>query len=68
MGVPVVAARTEHASDAITDGENGLLVPPSDPQELATEIVRLLRAPDLCARVVAAARRKIATPCGADRH
>jgi glycosyltransferase involved in cell wall biosynthesis len=67
-GVPVVAARSAHATDAITDGENGLLVSPSDPQQLATEIVRLLRAPDLAARVAAAARRSLAPSGGADHH
>jgi len=41
-GVPVVATDVEGVAEAIRDGRDGLIVPPSNPQELARAIGRIL--------------------------
>jgi glycosyltransferase involved in cell wall biosynthesis len=45
-GLPIVATPVDGNSELIIDGETGLFVPQQDPEELASEIVRLLDAPD----------------------
>jgi phosphatidylinositol alpha-1,6-mannosyltransferase len=50
-GRPVVGARAGGVTDAIRDGETGLLVPPGDPPALAAALVRLLADPGLAARL-----------------
>lgn len=46
-GLPVIAAATGALPDLVSDGETGLLIPPSDPAALAAALRRLLAAPDL---------------------
>ncbi len=41
-GVPVVATSVEGTAEAIRPGQDGLLVPPGDPRELARAIARLI--------------------------
>jgi glycosyltransferase involved in cell wall biosynthesis len=55
-GRPVVGTRVCGASEAIVDGETGRLVPPADPDALATAIVRLLRTPVKARRMGQAGR------------
>jgi glycosyltransferase involved in cell wall biosynthesis len=50
-GLPCIATATGGTPEAIADGENGLLVPPGRPQELADAILRLTRAPELRRRL-----------------
>ncbi len=50
-GLPVVATETGGVPSLVTHEENGLLVPPDDPDALASAMVRLWRSPDLRARV-----------------
>ena len=45
-GRPVVAADVPGLSEAVVPGETALMVPPEDPEALATAIVQLLDAPD----------------------
>jgi glycosyltransferase involved in cell wall biosynthesis len=59
-GVPVVATRVGDSAEAVRDGENGLLVPPANPDSLAEAICRLLGDPALSARLGEAARRSVA--------
>ena len=40
-GVPVVASRVGGLAEMLTDGETALLVPPDDPEALATALSRL---------------------------
>ncbi|KAB2910070.1 MAG: glycosyltransferase [Kofleriaceae bacterium] len=58
-GAPVVATDCPHGpGEIITDGENGLLVPVSDPQRMAFAIRRVLQDRDLAARLVERGRRR----------
>jgi glycosyltransferase involved in cell wall biosynthesis len=46
-GVPCVATNVEGIPEVVTDGFDGLLVPPGDPGALAEALLRLLRDPKL---------------------
>lgn len=50
-GRPLVASDIPGYRGVLTDGREGLLVEPGDPQALAAALVRLLRDPDLRARM-----------------
>ena len=43
LGKPVVATRAPGSADLVTQGETGILVPPSDPDTLAQGVARLLK-------------------------
>jgi glycosyltransferase involved in cell wall biosynthesis len=65
-GRPAVASRVGGIVDLVRDGENGLLVPPRDPQALAEALARVLSDRALAERLGAAARKSaddwVATP------
>ena len=46
-GLPIVATRISGVVDLITDGENGLLVNPEDPKDLAEKLIMVLANPVL---------------------
>jgi glycosyltransferase involved in cell wall biosynthesis len=46
-GLPVVATRTGGLSELVRSGVDGLLVSPSNPEELAGALERILRSPEL---------------------
>ncbi len=50
-GVPVVATRRGGLPEIVRDGENGILVPPGDPEALARALRTLQDSPDLAARL-----------------
>jgi glycosyltransferase involved in cell wall biosynthesis len=56
---PVVATTTGGIVDMITDGENGLLVPPDDEHQLAQAMKRLLDDAGLRARLAAGAAERV---------
>ncbi|HEY2714765.1 MAG TPA: glycosyltransferase [Solirubrobacterales bacterium] len=56
-GTPVVASGIAGYSDVVTDGVDGVLVPPADPQRLAEELQRLHHEPERLAAMGFAARR-----------
>jgi len=58
-GTPVVATRLGGVPEVIKEGKTGLLVPPRDPEALAEAVMRLLRDPELRARMGEAARASI---------
>ena len=58
LGRPAVVTDVGGTSEVVTDGDDGLLVPPRDPVALADGLVRLLHNPDLRARIGAAARAR----------
>jgi glycosyltransferase involved in cell wall biosynthesis len=58
-GVPVVATRVGGTPEAVEHDETGLLVPPGDPQGLATAIAQVIADAQLAARLGAAGRRAV---------
>jgi len=58
---PLVATNVDGTPEVVVDGKTGLLVPPGDPQKLATAILRLLREPELGRRLARAGREWVAT-------
>ena len=66
-GLPVVAARSRGASEAVRENETGLLVPPDDPAELTQALARLLCDDDLCQRLGRAGRRWVERDMNWDR-
>ncbi|WP_086804778.1 glycosyltransferase [Streptomyces caniscabiei] len=59
-GVPVVATDCPHGpGEIVTDGTDGLLVTPNDPNALATGLLRLIDDPELRQRVGTAGRTTV---------
>jgi glycosyltransferase involved in cell wall biosynthesis len=58
-GLPCVTTRITGIPELIRSDDEGLLVAPSDAEALAAAIARLIDDPDLCARIAAAARRRV---------
>jgi phosphatidyl-myo-inositol alpha-mannosyltransferase len=56
-GTPVIASEIAGYSDVVTDGVDGVLVPPADPQRLAEELQRAHHEPERLQEMGAAARR-----------
>ncbi|MDD1634595.1 MAG: glycosyltransferase family 4 protein, partial [Methanomicrobiales archaeon] len=46
-GLPCIATAVGGVPEWVQDGENGLLIPPGNPEALAVGILRLVRDPDL---------------------
>ena len=65
-GVPIVATGVGGILDAVTDGENGLLVPPRDPRALARGVTRLLGSATLRNAMGRAGRTRAETRYGAE--
>ncbi|MGK2954396.1 MAG: flippase-like domain-containing protein [Solirubrobacterales bacterium] len=55
-GTPVIASGIAGYSDVVTDGHDGVLVPPGDPQRLAEELQRASLEPERLLRMGMAAR------------
>jgi glycosyltransferase involved in cell wall biosynthesis len=60
LGRPAVVTDVGGTPEVVTDGADGLLVPPGDPAALADGLLRLLGDPELRARIGAAARTRAA--------
>ncbi|HEY6731231.1 MAG TPA: glycosyltransferase [Solirubrobacterales bacterium] len=56
-GTPVIASAIAGYSDVVSDGVDGLLVPPGDPQRLAEELQRVHYEPERLQAMGQAARR-----------
>jgi glycosyltransferase involved in cell wall biosynthesis len=59
MEIPSVSTFIGGIPELIQSGENGILVPPSDPDLLADAIEKLIADPELCARLGRAGRRTV---------
>ena len=57
-GLPIVATTAGGITDVVEDGANGLTVPPRDHAALAAAQLRLIRDPELRARLAAEAHRR----------
>jgi phosphatidyl-myo-inositol alpha-mannosyltransferase len=69
-GTPAIASAIAGYSDVVTDGIDGVLVPPGDPQRLAEELQRAHHEPERLAAMAEAARQsaqRYAWPRVADR-
>jgi glycosyltransferase involved in cell wall biosynthesis len=51
VGVPVIGSTIGGIPEVVQDGENGLLVQPQEPQQLADAMFKLLSDDDLCRRM-----------------
>jgi phosphatidyl-myo-inositol alpha-mannosyltransferase len=56
-GTPVIASKIAGYSDVVTDGVDGVLVPPADPQALAEELQLLAHEPERLRAMGEAGRR-----------
>ena len=59
LGVPVVSTAVGGVPEVVRDGQNGLLVRPGDPEELALALRRVLGEPGLRDSLAAAARPSV---------
>jgi phosphatidylinositol alpha-mannosyltransferase len=57
-GTPVIASEIAGYSEVVSDGCDGILVPPADPQRLAEELQRLHHDPSLLEKLSQNAREK----------
>lgn len=58
QGKPIVASNCGGIPHQITDGVDGLLVPPNDQEKLGNSVIRLLSDPELAARLADGAKRR----------
>jgi glycosyltransferase involved in cell wall biosynthesis len=58
-GRPVIASRVGGMAEVVRDGENGLLIPPRDPEALAQALARLLSAPTFAKKLGERARQDV---------
>ena len=65
-GIPVVATRAGGLPEIVEDGTTGLLVPPKDPEALATGILRVLSDTGLARHFSEEGRRAAQTRFGVD--
>ena len=59
MAKPIIATNIDGITEQITDGVNGILVPPKDPSALAEAVIRVLNDKELARSMGLAAREKV---------
>jgi len=65
--LPTIGTDAGGVRELITDGQDGLLVPPQDAEALAAALVRIMTAPEEAATLAAAGRDRIIADFGAAR-
>lgn len=68
MEVPVVVTSAGGVSELVTDGEDGLLVPPGSPGAIVAAVRRVLDDPDLAVALGRRARVTVAERFGVERN
>ncbi len=68
LGVPVIATNVGGPGELITDGREGILLPPRQPGAWARAIRALAEDPDRAREMGRAGRRRAEAEFGADRH
>ena len=68
VGRPVIATAHGAPLEIVKDGENGILVPPGDPQALSAAILRLLGDPEEIERFCRAGRQTVNRSYGIEVH
>ena len=66
-GLPVIASRIYGVTDAVADGETGLLHPPGDIEALERHMETLLEQPESRRRLGSAGRSRALSEFSADR-
>jgi len=61
MEVPVIATRVGGTPEVIEDGENGILVPPGSPEDIARAMEEFLKKPDRYFAMVQSGKRTVET-------
>ena len=59
MAKPIIATNIDGITEQITDGVNGILVPPKDPSALANAVMRVLNDKGFARTMGLAARKKV---------
>ena len=59
VGIPTVVTRVGGMPEVVRDGQTGFIVPPAEPDALASKILFLLKNPDIASKVGAAGRHHI---------
>lgn len=67
LGVPVVATRVGGLPEVVVDGETGLLVPPRDPDAIASAVSQFLDHPGLAHRLADNGRQRVQELFSAER-
>jgi glycosyltransferase involved in cell wall biosynthesis len=67
FGIPVVTTHTHATHDVITNGIDGILVPPNNPVQLGQALHRLCQNPALHRSIAAAAQQRVQTSFTIDR-
>jgi glycosyltransferase involved in cell wall biosynthesis len=68
MSMPVIGTRAGGVSELITDGVEGRLVPPGDPDALAEAVEELADSPEKCAAMGVAGRETVQAKFGIERR
>jgi glycosyltransferase involved in cell wall biosynthesis len=59
MAKPIIATGIDGITEQITDGVDGILVPPKDPSALAEAVIRVLNDKERARNMGSSARKKV---------